>query len=451
MADPAPAFDPFAEAGWTQPTAPAAPVTPTPATNDNASDNAAKPTLSDAEYDRITQMAEQPSDGKMSVSGATVYKAPATAPSSDAIPAGIPVVKVTPGPTTPAPTAAVPQAFDPFAEAGWTPPAAAPTPVDTAPAPTVPAPAGPIASADAAPVAAPTTQQEVRNQPWYQGIHDTLFSPVGTFAGATKEAQHAFTLGLDDILAPLIPAITKSLSSGTPFSQAYDQAVQEYRQPRNTFETENPATATAISLAAGAPTATLAAPLFGTAAPSAGIAARALTGARNIAAGAVTGAVSGGMMTDGDLAQRAEGARQGAEMGGTLSAVAPAIGSAVGRLNTAVRPNAAVDPLAGTALRDAAGLSGTDAVPSPTPSPLPNTPIGVAGGFNSPGMAAIERRLNTVDDAGRTRRRDGPERWHQSGGHRKRTRVATPGGRGRGARSSSRYDGGDAGRSWRAA
>src|SRR5580700_3928309 len=86
MADPAVAFDPFSAAGWTS-----------PAAND---DNAAKPTLPDAEYARIEQLASQPTDSTPSYAGTTVARAPG---------AVIPPAQEPAGGT-----------FDPFAAAGWT-------------------------------------------------------------------------------------------------------------------------------------------------------------------------------------------------------------------------------------------------------------------------------------------------------------------------------------------
>lgn len=389
MAEPAAAFDPFAAAGWT-----------TPATNDNGT----KPGYSavvDVEqpYDPTAAPGTPGSETIRSLTGGPAAKdvpppvAPGTAvaPTSDrAVTLGIlnDTLNAAPGYATPAVTTPKekPAAFDPFAAAGWT----ADKPGATAPAAIPGAPAIPSSVAN----------QEVRAQPWYQGLHDTLFSPVGTFAGATKEAQHAFTLGLDEIVAPLVPAITDALTSGKPFSQAYDDAAKATRQPRAAFEAEHPTAATGISLAAGAPTAQITAPLFAASAPGAALATRALNAARNVGAGAGVGGATGFTMTDGDIGQRVEGARQGAELGGVLSAVAPTVAAAGSRLNTAVRPGAAIDRLAGGALRDAAALGPNDAVPVPTPSPLPNVPIGVAGGFNSPGLAATERLLNTTDNAG---------------------------------------------------
>lgn len=262
--------------------------------------------------------------------------------------------------------------------------------------------AAPVAAPEPTPPAAIPPQiapQELRSQPWYQGLHDTLFSPVGTFAGATQEAQHAFTLGLDEIAAPLIPAITEALTSGKPFTQAYDEQVQRMRQPRAAFEQDHPTAATAISLAAGLPTAELSAPLFA-AAPAASTIGKIGNVVRNVGAGTAVGAGTGFTMTDGDINARLAGARQGAEVGGALSTLAPVVAGGAQRVMTAARPFAAIDPIAGNVLRERAGLGPTDAVPTPEAAPIPNLQIGAGGAFNNPGLAAQERITNATDDVG---------------------------------------------------
>lgn len=291
---------------------------------------------------------------------------------------------------------------DPFAKYATTP--ATPTPAAVTPA---------GAPAAAAPPATPTQQTPPAWQPIKDAVHAVVSSlsttppegsgPLGTppSQGATSSLQHGFTLGLDEILAPLIPAAAESAATGKPFSQVYDNVVQQMREPRVDFAKDHPYAAAALNMAgaAGSP------PVFGrlfSGAPAATTLGRFGNNfIRNPAAGAAAGGVTGFTMADGDLDQRLEGAKEGAEVGGVLSAAAPAVTTVARNVGRALRPSAAVDPLAGAALRESAGLAPGDAVPTPAASPLPGTPIGTAAAFNNPGLAARERLINTTDDAGR--------------------------------------------------
>lgn len=301
---------------------------------------------------------------------------------------------------TPIEVTPTPQA-DPFAKYATTP--ATSTPAAVTPA---------AASAATAPPATPTQQTPSAWQPIKDAVHAIVSSlstvppegsgPLGTppSEGPTATLQHGYTLGLDEILAPLIPAAAESAATGKPFSQVYDNVVQQMREPRVDFAKDHPYAAAALNMAGAAGTP----PVFGrlfSGAPAATALGRVGNLVRNTAAGTAAGGVTGFTMADGGLDQRLEGAREGAEVGGVLSAAAPVIATVAGNVGRALRPSAAVNPLAGAALRESAGLSPNDPVPTPAASPLPGTPIGTAAAFNSPGLAARERLINTTDDAGR--------------------------------------------------
>lgn len=378
MAGPAAQFDPFAAAGWTS----------APATNDNAT--AAPPsTPSSDDLAGVPIVHIRPA---ASYSGTTAVRVPAAPPLAtpdlDATMARLRAGQ---------PPATAPDANDPFVAAGWVggsaaipPPPASQIPATTAPPPP-PRPA------------------------WYQPIHDAVRGVVQSFQavppegsgplaavpgqGATQSLQHGFTMGLDEILAPLIPAAAESAATGKPFSQVYDDVVQQMRKPRAEFEQSHPYAATALSLAGSLPTAELTAPLF-SGVPAATRVGQAVNLARNIVAGGAAGAAGAFGMTDGDIQARLRGAESGAELGGGLSAFAPVAGAVATRLNTALRPNAAVDPLAGAVLRERAGLAPGAPTPAPEAPALPGMPLGVGGAFNSPGLAAQERLVNATDDAG---------------------------------------------------
>lgn len=219
---------------------------------------------------------------------------------------------------------------------------------------------------------------------------------------ATQVLQHGFTLGLDEIIAPLIPAIAESVATGKPFSEVYDKVVKQMREPRTDFEKDLPYAATALSVAGGvaSPLNRVFSPLF-SGAPAATILGKVANAGRNIAAGTASGAATGFTMANGDIGERLQGAKEGAEVGGVLSTVAPVIATTATNLRRMVRPGAAVDPIAGQALRESAGLTPTQPVPPRTPSPLPGVPVGTAAEFNNPGLAARERVINATDDAGR--------------------------------------------------
>lgn len=244
-------------------------------------------------------------------------------------------------------------------------------------------------------------QQEVRNQPWYQPIHDAVSAATKFQSGITDEAAHAATLGLDNILLPLVPAITESLTTGKPFAKAYEEHAKAQRAPRKEFEEEHPTAALAAGLAGGVVGSAPLAPLFGPVNVAGHPAVSgALSLARNVGAGAGTGGATAFTAADGDLATRTEAAEQGAQFGGVIGGGAPAIVGGIKRLATAAFPTRSIDRIAGQTLRESAGLGENAPVPNPTASPIPNMPLGAGAAMDSPGLAAMERRLNTSDDAG---------------------------------------------------
>lgn len=257
------------------------------------------------------------------------------------------------------PEAAPKQPEDPFA--GYKPPEAAPPSVTPAPI------------------------QELRNQPWYQPFQDFV-------GGLTGSISHGATLGMDEIIAPIPAAIATSLMQGIPFSKAYDDQVAKMRQPRTNFEAKNPILGGAVEMAAGLPATAATAPLFGTAKAGAGAVQKAINAARNIVASTGTGAATGFTMTDGDVNQRLQGAKEGAIVGGALGAAAPAASKVIASDFRAVRPNATAPTIAGEVLTE-------NAPPGTTfqPSPVPAIPLNVAQSSGSPELASLVDRRNAAN------------------------------------------------------
>jgi hypothetical protein len=305
--------------------------------------------------------------------------------------------------STPASAGAPAAAIDPFAAFDHlAPPATA-----AAPAPVTPGTTGIKVATEGtpAPAAAPTepfARQELRQQPWYQPLWDAATATNQAMKGLGDVASHAATFGLDEIVAPLPAAVARSMTTGEPFSQAYDHVVQMQRQEREAASTENPKLAALASLAGGGVSAPVTAPLFA-GAPATTLAGKAVNAIRNVGAGALTGGISAGLETPGDVQQRLEAARAGAEFGGALSAAAPLITSATGygaRALTAGRP-ATQERIAGQALRETAGLQPGQPPPVPEQPAVPGMPLGAGPAMVNPGLAAQERVLNTTQDAGR--------------------------------------------------
>lgn len=306
--------------------------------------------------------------------------------------AGTPSGTQTPSVTV---TAKAPSAeeYDPLA--GVTPPAAVAT-RGTAPAQS----ASPISGVGApAGAAQPAPQQELRNQPWYQGIWDAVHSANAAFGGATSEMAHNYTMGLDEILAPLVPAITSSLVEGKPFTQAYSEQVSRMREPRHAFEEAAPGTSTAIAVTGGLASSPLFNPLF--AAGSAPSVTQAVANAmRNIGASGAIGGASGALMTEGGVSERARGAGEGAAVGTILGAVPPlasaafrAVGNPIKAVAPIINPDAAGQRMAGSVLNEAVGGS----LPAMQTAPTPGVPLNVAQASGSPELASLVDTRNAAN------------------------------------------------------
>jgi hypothetical protein len=263
------------------------------------------------------------------------------------------------------------------------------------PSPT-PSPSTPPATSEppAPPGAIPKSveNQELRAQPWYQHLTDTIEGIQGSIG-------HGLSFGMNEIVAPIPNAIASSIKKGIPFSQAYDEEVAKQRQQRLNFEGQHPALGTALEVAAGIPGAMAMGPLFD-AAPAAGQGAAylgnlAIKSARNLAAGAGTGAATSFTSADGDISQRLEAAKQGAVVGAASVPVGAVAGEA---LKTAIAPiHAGIQSLSPRANADrAVGNILTEqntGLPLVTnPSPIPGMPLNVAQAGN-PALAPLVDRL----------------------------------------------------------
>jgi hypothetical protein len=253
--------------------------------------------------------------------------------------------------------------------------------------------------------------QELREQPYYQ----PLLNMAADIAGVGQSITHGATLGFDEIVLPAIAAGIDYLR-GKPFTKTYEQDVEEMRQPRVEFRSRNPATAgVAEEVGAIAGPAKWAAPLFAPTRVAAPAFQRAVDVGRNLTASAGLGGLSGFGMTEGDLQQRVQGAEAGAVLGTVAGVVAPAV-SGVAR---SLAPGRQVERKVGETLLGQTG--GT--VPTMQQAPIPNFPLGVGGASNEPGLAAIERRANTLDNAAAVQQRTG-----QSTAVREAATTAQPGG-----------------------
>lgn len=253
--------------------------------------------------------------------------------------------------------------------------------------------AQPPNAAEPAAVPSSVRGEELRNQPWYQSFKDNL-------EGALASVTHGESFGLDEILDPIMPALVEHITTGKPFSQAYDEALQFQRVPRKEFEREHPVAGTATELAGSLPGTVLASPLFGTAGPAASTLARVGTGARNVAAGTALGGATGATMTEGNLGQRLEGAKQGAEIGGALTAAAPLVPAIAGGLRQAVTPSARIPGIVGRTVAEVTG-----GVPRVQPSPIPSVPMDLAQATGSPEAASALDTLNAMNPAAAQRAR----------------------------------------------
>lgn len=314
------------------------------------------------------------------VPGGTDIKAPAAAP--EAIPgtaAGAAPAIAPPSPGTPAPAATTGSPAG-----GGAPAAAMPDPFEAAGYGPAVESGKPAAGATGT---AGLPQQEVREQPFYQGLWDAVHT-IGS--GLPNSIIHGATVGFDELVAPLPIALYQSLVHGEPFTQAYDTAVREMRQPRKQFEQDYPTLGTIAEGAGSLATLPVAGPLFAgaRAAGTATSAIRAVDAARNVAASAGLGATAGFGMTEGDLGKRVEGAKQGAILGGALGAAAPAVVAAGRGAVRAMTPTAQVPRLAGQILHEQSGEAPVTFQPSPTPG----VPLNVAESSGNPELASLVDR-----------------------------------------------------------
>jgi len=382
-------------------------------------------------------------DNAPSLSGVTTAPAPQLVP-GQAAPADIPTMHIAapklpaaaPGPVAtppigvpgghvgvpgghvgvPAQTTAAPQAtteFNPFAAAGlvqlpdgtWGSPTAAPASTTATPAPGFEA-------------------QEVRDYPLADRFTDFLREADNHVRQMTSSGVHGFSGGLDEILLPAIPAIINHLTNAVPFDQAYTDAVNKMRAPREEFAVEHPNEAMSLELLGSVGgLSKLTAPIFAGVPGVAGSVAkgigsgltaatgralspeamgrvqRALTYAGNIATSAATGGALGFLQTPGDVNQRIEGAQSGAELGGLIPVGAgPAIkmGKAAYKL---ANPLSIVGPKSTEIMRELAGLKPGEAVPARATPLLPEMPLNSGEAFDNAGLAAEQNRLNQTDPA----------------------------------------------------
>jgi len=301
---------------------------------------------------------QPPQQGADNIPTLTVTRqAPAAKPAAPA---------TTPAPAAPAAAAtatpAAPQA-DSADVMATVPPATPPPPPSTEP----PSPTQQIAQKP------PTTEQELRNQPWYQGLWDFV-QPYGPIKGAVSEAMHHFYSGFDEVVLPIGPALKKSFEEGIPFSQAYDQAVAELRGNRKVFESNYPQTARYAGLGGDVEQALTLRKLYKAREGSLFSPEGMQTAVRNIGAGTVQAGVSSFGEKEGNLAQRAQAGVEGAEAGlflGPIAEVAaPAVKAVVkvGRdIINAFRPQSLAEQKAGQVLKEVAGGGSTTVRPSPVP------------------------------------------------------------------------------------
>jgi len=226
---------------------------------------------------------------------------------------------------------------------------------------------------------------------------------VSNIKGAIGSLEHGMSMGLDEIVDPIIPAIVSAQRTGKPFTQAYDEEVAKQRVPRTEFQAEHPVAATALTMAGQVPAMVETSPLFGTAGPGASLASKAATLGRNVGASTAVGGGTGFTMTDGDLAARSRGAGEGAAIGAALGPVGDvvtgigrAVGSPMKAIGPLINPDAAGKRAAGQVLREAAGTPAPVMQPSPTAGVSLNAPQ-ASGNL---GLASLLDTLNAGDVPG---------------------------------------------------
>jgi hypothetical protein len=294
------------------------------------------------------------------------------------------------GASTAAAPAAEPAAgppADPYAHVSTTPPPPAPDAYAGVQLP-------PEARAAPPPPAIPPAfqGQAASSRTWYQDMADDV-------AGAMGSLTHGMSLGLDEILDPLMPAIVDSLQSGKPFTDAYSDQVAQTRAMRENFEGRYPGTGTALEVAGQAIPAAAMSPLFKAAGPAATAMQRATTMARNVAASTAVGGATGFTMTPGDVGQRAQGAEQGAALGAVMEPAAAVATGTVGALRRVANPSSQIPRVVGQTVRENFG----DAAPTIQPSAVPSIPLTLPEATGSPEAASALDTLNQMQQAERHR------------------------------------------------
>lgn len=248
------------------------------------------------------------------------------------------------------------------------------------------APADPNAGASPPPIPASVANQAMSNQAPYQALRDWV-------GGLTGASEHGFSLGIDEAINPIMPALIEHFQTGKPFSEAYDDIKARMVQPRQNFEEQHPKLALATEIASGVPTTEMMGPLFAPirAVPP-GLKQGAIDAARNYVAGTGTAAATAFTSTSGDMRERLEAAKNAAIIGGPLAAAVPAAASAMTRAAT---PSAKIPSIVGSAVQEDIG----NAVPQA--SPLPNVKPNLAQATGSPKAATTLDTMYQADPAAR--------------------------------------------------
>jgi|TARA_R110002167_G_scaffold106873_1_gene273780 hypothetical protein len=131
--------------------------------------------------------------------------------------------------------------------------------------------------------------------------------------------------GLGDEIKAGTVAARESISGRMPFRDAYSQALPQYQRAREAYGEKNPVAGPALEIGGAVAPWLLSAGLLPPVAQGAGMVKKVIHGGK---IGAGTGYVSGGLMAEGDLGDRAEGAVKGAGLGGILGAASPPVISA---------------------------------------------------------------------------------------------------------------------------
>lgn len=247
------------------------------------------------------------------------------------------------------------------------------------------------------------------DEPWYQHLGAKVADVAGNMASGqgAHELTHSFSMGFDDLVGPLVPAIADAIASGSPanFAQHYEAHRNSWVQAREQYEKDHPAAADVMS--GIGMLGSMALP-FGAAARGASLAAKL---GRGIATGAGVGAAGGFGLTEGDpltaegLEQRAKGAVIGGVTGAALAPVAEAIPGVVRTIGGVLRPTAQAPRLAGQVLTEAeeASIRAGGGPLVPRPAPAPGVPLNLAEATGSPEIATLSQQRGAANIPARVR------------------------------------------------